>query len=248
MLRGMHGDQAALRKVLVLNPKGGSGKTTLATNLAAYYALRGLQPTLLDLDAQGSSLRWLGKRPDDRPRIHAVKGFDLPGNVTRSFALRPPADTRRLVVDTAAGLPRVELREVTRDADRILIPVLPSDIDIHAATRCVADLLLTAKIPRSGNRIAVVANRVKRNTRMFRALMRFLTTLQIPVVAVLRDTQNYVRAFETGQGIHELRGGTQSRDVEHWTSLIDWLEEGRVPAADSLWDDPVAGEGWVREA
>lgn len=238
----MYPEQAAFRKVLVLNPKGGSGKTTLATNLAAYYTTRALQPALLDLDSQGSSTRWLGKRGEDAPRIHALKGFDLPANVTRSFALQPPTDTRRLVVDTAAGLAKDELRDVTRDADRILIPVLPSDIDIHAATRCVADLLLNARIPRTDNRIAVVANRVKRNTLVFRALMRFLTTLQIPVVGVLRDSQNYVRAFEAGQGIHELRGGTRDQDIAQWTSLLDWLEQGRVPAAGALWLDPEKSE------
>ena len=234
----MHREHTGLRKVLILNPKGGSGKTTLATNLAACYAVRGIQPALMDMDMQGSSLRWLGKRHDESPGIHPIKAFDLPVNVTRSFALQPPLDTRRLVVDTPAALPKEELREVTRDADRILIPVLPSDIDIHAATRCVADLLLLAKIPRTDNRIAVVANRVKRNTLVFRALMRFLTSLEIPVVGVLRDSQNYVRAFEAGLGVHELRGGTQAKDVEQWLSVLDWLEEGRVPPADALWEDP----------
>ncbi len=234
----MYPEDAAFRKVLVLNPKGGAGKSTLATNLAAYYAVRGLRATLMDMDAQGTSMRWLGKRGEDRPGVHPLKAFDLPANVTRSFAMQPPADTQRLVVDTPAGVSRDELRELTRDADRILIPVLPSDIDIHAATRCVGDLLLAAKIPRSDNRIAVVANRVKRNTLVFRALMRFLTSLEIPVAGVLRDSQNYVRAFEAGRGIHELRGGTQARDVAQWTSLVGWVEEGRVPAIESLWEDP----------
>lgn len=229
---------ASWRKVLVLNPKGGSGKTTIATNLAACYSARGVRPTLMDMDSQGSSLRWLGKRGEDAPGIYPLKAFDLPVNVTRSFALRPPFDTERLIVDTPAGLSRECLRELTQDADRILIPVLPSDIDIHAATRCVADLLLSAKIPRTHNRIAVVANRVKRNTLVFRALMRFLTSLEIPVVGVLRDSQNYVRAFESGQGIHEMRGGTYAQDVEHWVSVLDWLESGAVPVAESLWEDP----------
>jgi chromosome partitioning protein len=236
----MDREQAKQRKLLVLNPKGGSGKTTLATNLAAYYAGQGFKPTLVDMDAQGSSMRWLSKRAGNGPRVRSLKGFGLPSNVTRSFALQPPTESLRIVVDTAAGLPRDELVRITRDADRILIPVLPSDIDIHAASRCVADLLLAAKIPRSANRIAVVANRVKRNTVVFGALMRFLTTLQIPIVGVLRDTQNYVRAFDAGQGIHEMRGGTQGEDVAQWTTLLDWLEEGRVPAAEELWEDTLA--------
>jgi chromosome partitioning protein len=234
----MYPEYSAPRRVLVLNPKGGSGKTTIATNLAAFYAVSGIQSALMDMDPQGSSLRWVGKRGEQAPGVYPLKAFGLPANVTRSFALRPPMDTQRIVVDTPAGLSREDLREITRDADRILIPVLPSDIDIHAATRCVADLLLVAKIPRAANRIAVVANRVKRNTLVFRALMRFLTSLEIPVVGVLRDSQNYVRAFEAGEGIHELRGGTQGKDVAQWVSLVAWLEEGRVPAADTLWEDP----------
>lgn len=236
----MQANQVGLRRILILNPKGGSGKTSLATSLAAWYATQDLIPALLDMDTQGSSLRWLGKRSDELPGVYGLKGFDLPGNVTRSFALQPPVDARRLVVDTPAALARDELIRITRDADRILIPVLPSDIDIHAATRCVADLLLAARIPRADNRIAVVANRVKRNTLIFRSLMRFLTSLQIPVVGVLRDTQNYVRAFEAGQGIHELRSGTQDQDIAQWRSLLDWLEQGQVPTAGELWDDPQA--------
>ncbi len=225
----MYPNHTDLRKVLILNPKGGSGKTTLTTNLAAWYALQGLQPALLDMDPQGSSTRWLGKRNGQVPLIHPLKGFDLPGNVTRTFALRPPPGTHRLIVDTPAGLPREELRDITRDAHRIVIPVLPSDIDIHAVTHCIADLLLVAKISRSHRRIGIVANRVKPNTLIFRSLMRFLATLDIPVVGVLRDTQNYVRAFDQGLGIHELRGGTQDQDIAQWTDLIGWLETGHEP-------------------
>ncbi len=239
----MHRPQASPRKFLILNPKGGSGKTTLATNLAAYYALRGLHPTLLDLDGQGSSTRWISKRTEDAPAIHGIRGFDLPANVTRTFAMRPPDDCERLVVDTAASVTTQELVPLTRDAYRIVIPVLPSDIDIHAATRCVADLLLVAKIPRVDNRIAVVANRVKRNTVVFRSLMRFLESLQIPVIGVLRDTQNYVRAFENGQGIHEVKGGTEAQDQRQWESILAWLEYGEVPAPASLWQDPERENG-----
>jgi chromosome partitioning protein len=240
----MQRPQAEPRKILVLNPKGGSGKTTVATNLAAYYALQGLHPTLLDLDSQGSSTRWLSKRSEDAPPIHGIRGFDIPANVTRTFAMRPPDDCERLVVDTAASVSAQEMVPITRDAYRILIPVLPSDIDIHAAARCVADLLLIAKIPRAENRIAVVANRVKRNTLVFRSLMRFLQSLQIPVAGVLRDAQNYVRAFESGQSIHELKGGTQAEDQRQWQSILSWLEDDQVPAPESLWEDPERENGY----
>ena len=94
---------------------------------------------------------------------------------------------------------------MTKDADAIIVPVLPSDIDIHACSRCIADLLLIAKVRRDENRIGVIANRVKRNTLIYQSLMRFLETLRIPVIATLRDSQNYVRAAELGLGLYEMK-------------------------------------------
>ncbi len=226
-----------MRKVVVLNPKGGSGKTTVATNLAAYYASRGIHPALMDLDRQGSSMRWLRKREGHAPAVHGIAAFDIPPTVTRSFALRIPHDVERVIVDTPAALSTHELITYTKDADRIVIPVLPSDIDIHAAARCVAALLLDAKIPRSDNRIAVVANRVKRNTLAFGALIRFLQTLRIPAVAVLRDSQQYVRASESGTGIFDARPALVQQDLDSWTPLIDWIEYGAVPETTELWPE-----------
>jgi chromosome partitioning protein len=223
-------------KIVVLNPKGGSGKTTIATNLAACYAARGLPSALSDKDPQGSSARWVGKRPETLAHVHGVAAFKLAPNVTRSFALRTPADVVRIVTDTPAALDRQALIDVTRDADRIVVPVLPSDIDIHAAARCIADLLLAAKIPRHAQRLAVVANRVKRNTIMFRSLMRFLDALDIPIAAVLRDSQNYIRAAESGHGLHEMKPASAVRvDIEQWEHLYAWIEQGQVADADSLW-------------
>ncbi len=225
---------------MVLNPKGGSGKTTIATNLAAYFVSRGQKSGLIDIDPQASSIRWAGKRKKaELPEIHAVSSFDTPKNVTRSFAMRMPPDVVRIITDTPAAMQRHDLVNITRTADKILVPVLPSDIDIHAATRCIGDLLVAGRIPRSDNRIAVVANRVKRNTRMYRSLMRFLDSLGIPVVAALRDSQNYIRSAESGQGLHEMRPPSLVRtDLEQWRPLIDWLEDGTVPRAGTVWTDP----------
>jgi chromosome partitioning protein len=229
-------------KFVVLNPKGGSGKTTIAINLAAYYATHGRFPVLQDLDAQGSSTRWLAKRTERMPRIHGMSPYNVPANVTRSFAMRIPPDVERIIVDTPAALNKHQLAEYTRDADRIVVPVLPSDIDIQAVTRCIADLLLTAKIQRGENRLAVVANRVKRNTAMFKSLMRFLDSLKIPVIAVLRDSQAYIKAAETGVGLHEMKGTRLRVDQEHWAPLVEWLENGVIPAPDTTWTDTKAKE------
>jgi chromosome partitioning protein len=103
------------------------------------------------------------------------------------------------------------------------VPVLPSDIDIHACTRCISNLLLVAKVKRTENRIGIVANRVRRNTLMYRALLRFLGTLDIPVVGTLRESQNYIRSAESGQGLHEMKNGDVAEDLEQWQGILEWL-------------------------
>ena len=109
------------------------------------------------------------------------------------------------------------------------MPVLPSDIDIHACSRCIRDLLLVAKIRREDNRIGVIANRIRRNTLIYQALIRFLHTLGIPIVATIRDSQNYVRAAELGVGVHEMKRYVAQEDVEQWLPLIAWLNRRPPP-------------------
>lgn len=214
-----------LQKIVVLNPKGGSGKTTIATNLASYFAVQGLRPALMDMDAQGSSARWLSKRPKGLAPVHAIVGYERNLRVTRTFAMRVPMECQRLIVDTAAAVEPQRLPDLTRNAAAILVPVLPSDIDIHAAAKCISDLLLIAKVKREEQRIAVIPNRVKRHTVIYRSLMRFLETLQIPVITTLRDSQNYVRAAETGMGIFEMKPYLVREDTEQWLPLVGWLAQ-----------------------
>jgi chromosome partitioning protein len=214
-----------LQKIVVLNPKGGSGKTTIATNLAAYFASRGLKPALMDMDAQGSSTRWLSKRPGNLAPVYGIAGYERNLRVTRSFAMRVPADCDHLIVDTPAAIAAQDLPELTRGAAAIIVPVLPSDIDIHAATKCISDLLLIAKIKREQRRLAVVANRVKRHTIVYRSLMRFLESLEIPVITTLRDSQNYVRASEGGTGLFEMKPRLVREDTDQWQPLVGWVTQ-----------------------
>jgi chromosome partitioning protein len=109
--------------------------------------------------------------------------------------------------------------------DTILLPVLASPIDIHAAAHFIQDLLLVGKIRTAGTRLAVVANRVRENTLIFRDLERFLSSLKLPLVATLRDSQNYIRAAEQGVGIHELEGSRAAPDRERWEPLVEWLDK-----------------------
>ncbi|HEU4625977.1 MAG TPA: ParA family protein [Steroidobacteraceae bacterium] len=219
-----------MKRIVVLNPKGGSGKTTLAINLASYYASCQQKPVLMDFDPQGSSVRWVKKRQQAQAPIHVIAAFENDARTTRAFQMRVPPGTTHVIVDTPAALGSPRMPEITRDADKVIVPVLPSDIDIHACSRCIRDLLLVAKIRREDDRIGVVANRIRRNTLTYQSLIRFLQTLGIPIITTIRDSQNYVRAAELGIGVHEMKSYIAREDVEQWVPLIDWLEK---PAANA---------------
>src|SRR5580698_8692672 len=209
-----------MQRIVVLNPKGGSGKTTIAINLASHFAMQGARPVLMDYDPQGSSARWAAKRDKTQARIHLIKAFERDPRITRTFQLRIPDGTGRVIVDTPAAVEAQEMPELTRSADKILVPVLPSDIDIHACSRCVQNLLLVAKVRRDENRLGIIANRVRRNTLIYQSLTRFLKTLNIPIVATLRDSQNYVRSAESGQGLAEMKANTVAEDWADWQTLF----------------------------
>jgi chromosome partitioning protein len=216
-----------MQRIVVLNPKGGSGKTTIAINLASYLASHGHAPVLMDFDPQGSSVRWVKKRKPTQPPIHVIAAFEKDTRTTRAFQLRVPEVTTHVIVDTPAALEARQLPEMTRDADKILVPVLPSDIDINTCSRCIRDLLLVGKVRREDDRIGVIANRVRRNTLTYQSLIRFLHTLGIPIVATIRDSQNYVRAAELGVGVHEMKSYVAHDDTEQWIPLVDWLARPR---------------------
>jgi len=216
--------QDKLNKIVILNPKGGCGKSTLVTNLAAYYASRQAIPAIMDYDPQGSTMAWLERRPAERPAIHGIAAYKKSMQATRSWQLRVPSDTKTLLIDSPASFNHDDLRELTRDSTSILVPVMPSLMDIHAASRCIADLLLVAKVDRRDRKLAVVANRTRKNTRSFGKLMCFLDSLGIPIIAVLRDTQNFVRSAEQGMGVCEMAPSRVKSDIEQIKKIVDWLD------------------------
>ncbi len=219
------------KRVVVLNSKGGSGKTTLATNLAAYYAQQGRKTALIDYDDQGSATFWLSKRASHLPPIQSIPAYKHTHSVTRSWFLRAEPNTQNVVVDSPAGLDLTGFAHMLDKADAILIPVLPSDIDIHAASHCIADLLLVAKQHKRRERIAVVANRVRKNALVYHRLCRFLDSLGIPFITTLRDTTQYVKASDLGLGIHELKSTRTKDDLDAWQPLIDWLDHKSMPTS-----------------
>lgn len=211
-----------MRTIMTLNAKGGCGKSTLATNLASFYADQGASVTLADLDDQQSSLTWLSNRPADRPAIHGI-------DATRQ-ALRVPRGTDVLILDAPAAIHGSELTALVRRAETLLVPVLPSPLDIRAGARFIGELLTVGKVSRKQSRLAVVANRVRQNTRVYQSLEAFLNSLRIPFPATLRDTQNYIRAAERGLGIGEMAPSAVQTDLEQWQPLLRWLKSKRSRA------------------
>ena len=226
--------QDNLHRIVILNPKGGSGKTTLATNLASYFAKRGPPPTLVDCDPHGYSKRWLSRRSRERPKIYGVSAFEHCAKAGRQSEIHAWPGSSHLIVDLPAAIPDDQLFYQTYDADSILIPVLPSEIDIYCAARFIADLLLFAQLDRRNRNLAIVANRTRRHTRSYRMLMRFLTSLEIPIIAELRDSQNYVHAAALGLGISELPAYKVRQDVEQLMPIITWLDNWRMRRLDAF--------------
>jgi chromosome partitioning protein len=216
-----------LRKIVVLNSKGGSGKSTIATNLAGFLAVSGHPTALMDFDMQGSAMRWLQNRPLHRPFIHGIAAFRHDSTMTRSWQLRLPSEVRYVVVDTPAAVQVQDLIDFTRGVHAIIVPVLPSGIDMHAAAQLISDMLIVAKVSRRMGRLGVVANRVRENTLGYRKLQRFLERLSITTVGQLRDSQSYVHAADQGLCIHEMAPSRVRQDLESWCSITTWLE-GRL--------------------
>lgn len=225
-------DRDDLHKIVVLNPKGGSGKTTLATNIAGFFAQRGPAPVLVDCDPQGYSMGWLEKRPKNRPKITGIAAYDDMVSEFNTVNVETDPDTGVVIIDLPAGLSRDELFHVTYDANSILIPVLPSAIDVYCASRFVAELLLNAQLDRRDCRLAIVANRIRQNTNSYKMLMRFLTSLEIPLITGLRDSQNYVRAAAYGLSIYDLPPHMTRQDLPQMDLIMNWLDQWRTRRPD----------------
>ncbi|MDH5518762.1 MAG: ParA family protein [Gammaproteobacteria bacterium] len=214
-----------IRRIVVMNSKGGCGKTTIATNLASCYARHGYDTALFDCDPQGSSMRWLRSRASNVPGIYGVTAHKSAAvNKNKSWHLRLPIGTQRVIIDTPAGLRETDLLENLQNIDEVIIPVLPSSIDIHSTADFIRDLLIIGKLRTKHTRINIITNKVKANTIAFQALTRFLNTLKIPVIAQIKDTQNYLHATEKGLGIHEINKKVVLQDKILWDDILRQLE------------------------
>lgn len=204
-----------MKTILIANPKGGCGKTTLSVNIAGYLANRGNRVSLLDMDRQQSAALWIETRPADLPPIRAMKynsGSQSPGDW--------------LVIDSSAGLSGSNLAySLIKQANKIIVPVVPSLFDLRASGDFLKELLEEKKVCGSPCDIGVVGMRIAPRTRAAAALEDFLDTLGLPILAYLRETQVYVNAAFEGKSLFDLPHHLAERELEQWEFLQDWIEE-----------------------
>lgn len=209
-----------MRHIMVLNAKGGCGKSTVATNIADYFANEGASVALADYDPQRSSLDWLARRPENRPAIAGVAAFE--GGLRHL-----PRNADIVVSDAPARSHGKELIDLVKHAETIVVPVLPSTIDMQATSSFLKELQAVGKVQNKQVKIGALANRVRDNTLIYDDLDEYLTRARVPYIAALREAQNYVRAYTRGIGIFELPEYLAWPDWDEWQPLTSWLRSKR---------------------
>lgn len=203
--------------ILVANPKGGVGKSTLASHVAGYFARQGRPVMLGDVDVQQSARRWLALRPAQLPPIASWE-------VDAKNTVRPPKGVSHVVIDTPAGLHGKKLEGLLRLADKLLIPLQPSLFDIQATYDFIQSLQDAAAALPKKPALALVGMRAKDGTLSVQQLQGFLQGLPIPVLGLLRDTQNYVQLAARGLTLWDVAPSRVERDLAQWQPLIEWLD------------------------
>ena len=214
-----------MRTIIILNPKGGCGKSTIATNIASYFAIKGKKVTLADCDPQGSSKDWLSVRPD---RYSAINGI-----VVDDDRLKIPRNSEVLIIDTPAAVADKRLSKYLRKAQSLIMPIIASPIDIRAAEKFLEELFSFKGTINNKIKIATVANRVREDTLIAAKLEHYLDNVKLPsgkklpFMTMLRASQNYIRAAERGLSIFELPPSKTYYDREQWAPLLRWLTSKR---------------------
>lgn len=203
--------------IMVANPKGGCGKTTVSTQLAGHYANAGWRVGLFDLDRQQSALKWLRRRPET---CATIEGFDA-RDKDAIDDIAPHLDVA--VVDAPAGLRGDRLKEIVRQADHLVVPVQPSPFDMDATDDFLALLIELKRVRKGRCAPALIANRVNPRALSARELDTFLQASGLPVLGALRDTQIYVQLAASGTTLFDLPAHRVARDLDAWQPLLDWL-------------------------
>lgn len=227
-----------IRRILVINGKGGCGKTTIATNLAVAYACGGHQVAIIDNDPQASSTYWAEQRDPELPEVHLVPAHQR-GNMyqTQSFQNRLAPDIDRIIIDGHSNTRERDLEALLKQADVVLIPLLPSSIDIRAGGRFITNLLTHRAFRNDPRPVGVIANRVQPNSHTHDKLSHFLGCLDVPAVATFRDSPVYTEAAELGQGVMDMRESRAARkEAPAWHGLMRWIDSQPKPAARTVHD------------
>lgn len=223
------GTSIRMKTTLVINPKGGAGKTTVATNLASYFAAANIPTTLMDYDPQGSSMNWLRMRSPHGPPIYYANAAPERRDRLRSFEMHVPQQTRQLIIDAPAGASGVLLQEMLDRAHCILVPVVPSPIDLHATTNFIKNLLGYTRLRTGSARLGVVANKVRRSMPAYRPLENFLNALNLTLLARLVDSDTFLRAAESGLGIFEMDENLSVSERKQFAPIVEWIENRQAP-------------------
>ncbi len=218
-----------MRTTLVLNAKGGSGKTTIATNLAGYFAAAGQSVVLQDYDAQGSAMDWLAQRTFQMSQIHGQEHYKAGSQyMTRAWQFRLPAHTDHVIIDTPAAVELQKHVTMIRSADRILVPVSPSAIEIRATLTFIAELQDFIKLYNCQAALAVVANKVDLKSQAYILMQQKFRAVNVEFIANLSMHESYYVAAETGVSIFEINHPLLARDQHEWEPLVSWIEGKQI--------------------
>lgn len=219
-----------MQKILIASLKGGCGKTTVATNLAVALAHTGRKVWLIDADSQGSSVDWAHARGALLPTIPVMSSPDV-GQGTQGWSLRVPPATDVILVDTPAGLRSHQIAEYLRRCDTVLVPVVPSAIDLRVSQQFLNELRQATAVRNGSVRVGLIANRVKTRTLAARDFVEHSDELPFPLLTSLRDTQAYVLAGALGRGVFDYQSAALAPCRDEWQPVLDWLGEAPVNIA-----------------
>ena len=204
-----------MRNILIANSKGGSGKTTITTNLAGYFASIGKSVLLSDLDRQLSSTNWVQRRPAELPIIHTTNPRSKP----------PSIDPDWIITDSPAGFREEKLSDAVKQADCIIVPIQPSAFDIGATTDFLNLLAEEKAIRKNKTFVALVGMRVNSRTNAATTLAEFMEQTGFPILTYLRNAQVYATAAELGASLFDMRPSLVAQDIEQWAPLLEWVNE-----------------------
>ncbi len=211
-------------RVLVANSKGGCGKTTVTSSLAGYFAQSGRRTTILDCDPQGSSLAWSAQRAAHLPPVHAMAGNNPAYGLNAGWLMRVPTQTEILLIDTPAGVRAHEFEGLARHADALVIPIVPSPIDLRATLMFIDVVRKLAEVRSGRLRVALIANRLRERANSTRQLDATLERLTQAAKIRVRDSQTYVRLADGGRSVFDDTHRTSRSHRADWTPLLEWLD------------------------